>query len=84
MFSLRAPELLFVDNLKRYFRWFVREKSQKKIREKLHVRFLKIDVIQLYWLDGEGYATKLRPSATEEIKKNCHKKKLANPTDNRI
>ena len=84
VFSLRAPELLFVDNLKFYFRWFVREKISKKRRENVYTRFIKVDMIQSHWLDGEGYATKLRPSAIEEFITFVQEKLLENPTDNRI
>ena len=84
LFSIRAPELLFVDNLKLYFRWFVREKMSKKRRENLYLRFLKLDVTQSHWLDGEGYSAKLRPCAIDEFKNFVQEKLIENPTNSRV
>ena len=65
VFSLRPPELLFVNKLRPYSRWFKREKLSGK-REAVSVRFLKNDVRESTWVDGENYAIRLRPSAVSE------------------
>ena len=66
VFSLRPPELLFVNTLKLYYRWFKREKLAGK-RETVNVRFLKSDVRESTWVDGESYAIRLRPCAVTEF-----------------
>ena len=83
VFSLRPPELLFVNKLRPYFRWFKREKLSGK-RENISVRFLKNDVRESTWVDGENYAIRLRPSAVSEFSAFVQESSAANPTDSRL
>ena len=83
VFSLRPPELLFVNKLRPYFRWFKREKLSGK-RETASVRFLKNDVRESTWVDGENYAIRLRPSAVSEFSAFVQESLAANPTDSRL
>ena len=66
-----------------YFRWFKREKVSGK-RETVSVRFLKNDVRESTWVDGENYAIRLRPSAVSEISAFDQVSLAANPTDSRL
>ena len=81
VFSLRPPELLFVDKLMLYFRWFVREKVSKK---NVHLTLLKLDITESHWLDGEGYAIRLRPCAVEEFENFVLENCLENPSNDRL
>ena len=53
VFSLHPPELLFVDKLKLFFSWFVREKLPCKKTENVNIRFVKVNVKESHWVDGE-------------------------------
>ena len=83
VFSLRPPELLFVNKLRPYFRWFKREKLSGK-RETVSVRFLKNDVRESTWVDGENYAIRLRPSAVSDFSAFVQQSLAENPTDSRL
>ena len=50
----------------------------------MYLRFLKLDVTQSHWLDGESYSAKLRPSAIDEFKNFVLEKLTENSTDNRV
>ena len=56
IFSLRPPQLLFVDDVRSYFRWFIREKTKKSL--------LNYDLPRP-WMDGTGMLVKLRIHAKE-------------------
>ena len=84
VFSIRPPELLFVDSLKQYFRWFVREKLSCKRNENINIRFLKDNILDSHWIDGENFAIRLRPSAVEEFQALLSACLLEDPTDNRL
>ena len=66
VFSVRPPELPFVNKLKLYYRWFKREKLPGK-RETASVRFLKNSAIESTWVNGESYAIRIRPCAVSEF-----------------
>ena len=83
VFSLRPPELLFVNKLKLYYRWFVREKLPGK-KETICVRFLKNDVKDSTWVDGENYAIRLRPCAVGEFSNYVQECLLTTPADDRL
>ena len=83
VFSIRPPELLFVNKLKLYYRWFVREKLPGK-KETICVRFLKNDVRDSTWVDGENKAIRLRPCAVDEFSNYIQDCLLQNSADNRL
>ena len=83
VFSLRPPELLFVNKLKLYYRWFIREKLPGK-KETICVRFLKNDVIDSTWVDGENYAIRLRPCAVGEFSNFVQECLLQTPADDKL
>ena len=74
LFGLRPPELLFVDELKLYFQWFVRKKVPKKKTVSVHSQFLKQNFAQSAWVDGLGYLVLLRSSAVKDFVTFCHRK----------
>ena len=84
VFSLRPPELLFVDKLKLFFSWFVREKLPCKKTENVNIRFVKVNVKESHWVDGENFAIRLRPSAITEFSAFVQERLLENPNDSRL
>ena len=71
IFSMRPPELLFVDNVKDYKRWFVckvvcplfdPEKAMAYLEKSLH-----IDSSLSQWLDGFNYQVLVRPTAIKTL-----------------
>ena len=83
VFSIRPTELLFVNKLKFFYRWFVREKLPGK-KETICVTFLKNDVRDSTWVDGENKAIRLRPSAVDEFSNYIQDCLLQNSADNRL
>ena len=84
VFPLRPPELLFVDKLKLFFSWFVREKLPCKKTENVNIRFVKVNVKESHWVDGENLAIRLRPSAITEFSAFVQQRLLENPNDSRL
>ena len=81
VFSVRPPELLFVDSLRMYFRCFVREKLPCKKGENVNVKFLKLNISDSHWIDGENNAVRLRPSAVSEFSDFVQQLSLDDPAD---
>ena len=83
VFSIQPPELLFVNKLKLFHRWFVREKLPGK-KETICDRFLKNDVRDSTWVDSENKAIRLRPCAVNEFSNYIQDCLLQNSADNRL
>jgi hypothetical protein len=66
-FSMRPPELLFIDNCVLYTKWFVRHRSCPLFSPKKSLDFLRkhlqVDESKSYWMDGFNYQLKVRWAA---------------------
>lgn len=72
IFSIRPPELRFVNNVTDYFRWFERKRAfpTKMKRKEVEARYrimLEKDLGSCQWIDGLGYKVSLRRGALEDI-----------------
>ena len=71
VFGLRPPELLFVEQIKLYFCWFVRTKLTRKLSVSVHSAYLKKNFSGSFWIDALGYRVRLRSTAIEEFVQFC-------------
>ena len=71
IFGLRPPELLFVDEVRLYFSWFVRSKLKAKKSCSVHSLFLKANYLASPWVDALGYRVLLRMSAVDDFVDFC-------------
>ena len=70
IFSIRPPELRFVNNVFSYFRWFERQRidfnDYNELRDELKAR-LKDDIGKCQWIDGMNMQVTVRRGAVTEI-----------------
>ena len=86
VFSIRPPELLFVNSVRLYFRWFERcemDGEEDTIKDALKER-LNIEKDKCQWIDGLHMQIVLRRGAIEEIlsyTRGCHEALFGNMSE---
>ena len=76
--------MLFENRLGHFFQVVLKCEKLSGKRKTVSVRFLKNDVRESTWVDGDCYAIRLRPSAVPELSAFVLEYMAANPTDNRV